>query len=214
MSEQALPLKSLIRGGETNQVEFKKTFTHLPKVAKTLVAFANNRGGKIIVGVLDNHDIIGVNPEEETYMVLEAAENWCYPAIHVNLHEVEMDGATLLVVDVPESPDKPHHARDKQNAWKVYVRSEDQCLQADEAMARHLRQQPLPEERQLEQRTFTRHEEAALAYLKKMHKLTVKDYAKLINVSRNRAGKILFGLMREGLLFEHGQGRNAVYVSA
>lgn len=214
MTEQAPNLKSLIRGGETNQVEFKKTLTHLPKVAKTLTAFANNRGGKIIVGVLDNHEIVGANPEEETFMILEAAEHWCYPPIHVNLHEVDMDGNTLLVVDVPESPEKPHHARDKQNAWKVYVRSDDQCLQADEAMARHLRQQPLPEERELEKRQLTRHEEAAIGYLKKMHKLTVKEYAKLINVSRGRAGKILFGLMRDGLLFEHGQGRNAVYVSA
>lgn len=214
MNESSSSLRSLIRGGETNQVEFKKTLTHLPKVAKTLTAFANNRGGKIIVGVEDNGHVCGITPEEETYMILQASEHWCYPAIHVNLWEEEIDGETVLVVDVPESPDKPHHARDKQNTWKVYVRSEDQCLQADEAMARHLRQQPLPEERPQQPRSLTRHEEAAFVYLKKMHKLTVKDYAKLINVSRGRAGKILFNLMREGLLFEHGQGRSVVYVSA
>ena len=208
----AISLKHLIRQGEGTEIEFKKTLTHLPKIAKTLTAFANNRGGHIIVGVQDNRAIVGVNPDEESFMVMQAARDWCFPPINLALHEQECDGATLLVIEVPESGKKPHQARDKGNEWHTYVRADDKCLVADRQQERLLQRQPPAEERG--QRTLTRHEQSIFSYIALQKRITIKDLARLINTSRNRASKMLLELCREGLLFEHTQGGNLFYLKA
>jgi len=46
-----LNLKKLILAGEGVDLDFKKTITFHHKIAKTMVAFANNKGGKILIGV-------------------------------------------------------------------------------------------------------------------------------------------------------------------
>ena len=53
-------IKQLIFEGESVNLDFKKTITSCEKIAKTLVAFANNKGGRLLVGVLDNGTIKGV----------------------------------------------------------------------------------------------------------------------------------------------------------
>lgn len=43
-------IKSLILQGEGVMLDFKKTITSTEKIAKSLVAFANNKGGKLLIG--------------------------------------------------------------------------------------------------------------------------------------------------------------------
>ena len=45
-----------LKSRESNTVEFKESFnkSNTPKYAKTMAAYANNRGGYIIFGVKDN----------------------------------------------------------------------------------------------------------------------------------------------------------------
>ena len=58
-------IKQFIFEGENVNVDFKKTITSCQKIAKTLVAFANNKGGRLLVGVADNGTIKGVKSEDE-----------------------------------------------------------------------------------------------------------------------------------------------------
>ena len=210
----AQALKALIRQGEGTQVEFKKTITHLFKIAKTLAALANNRGGVILVGVEDNRHIVGVNPEEESFMIMQAARDWCQPAVEVHLQEIEQEGATVLVVTVPESFHKPHQARDKQNAWHTYIRTDDRCIMADREMERMLERIPTAEEREERERSFTHNEQAAFELLKAHRRITPKDLAKARNLSRQRAEKLLFALVREGHLFLQQEGQHMWYLAA
>lgn len=205
-------VRALIRQGEGAQVEFKRTISHLPKIAKTLTALANNRGGVILVGVEDNRQVVGVNPEEESFMVLQAARDWCQPAINVDLEEYEHDGATVLLVIVPESGQKPHQARDKHHTWHTYIRTDDKCLMADSETERMLETIPPAEER--EARSFTHNEQAAFDLLKRHKRITPKDLAKARNLSRQRAEKLLFELVREGHLFQHKDGGHVWYLAA
>ena len=47
-------LKDLISGGENQQLDFKYCVSDSRKIAKTLVAFSNSDGGKLLIGVKDN----------------------------------------------------------------------------------------------------------------------------------------------------------------
>jgi predicted HTH transcriptional regulator len=58
-------LRKLILQGEGATLDFKKTITSNEKIAKSLVAFANNKGGKLLIGVADDGTIKGVKSEDE-----------------------------------------------------------------------------------------------------------------------------------------------------
>ncbi len=209
----AQKVRALIRQGEGPQVEFKRTITHLPKIAKTLTALANSRGGVVLVGVEDNRQVVGTQPDEESFMVMQAARDWCQPAIDLHLQECEHEGHTMLLVCVPESHQKPHQCRDKQGAWHTYIRTGDQCLLADPLTERLLRQQT-EQYAERQARNFTKNERAAFDLLKRLKRITPKDLAKARNLSRQRAEKLLKDLLLEGHLFLHSEGGNAWYRAA
>lgn len=62
-------LEKLIAKGEGEQLDFKQSISNAKKIAKTLVAFANTTGGKLLIGVNDSGLIVGCEIEEEMYMI-------------------------------------------------------------------------------------------------------------------------------------------------
>src|SRR5438105_10156166 len=116
-SEAEITIKHLIAEGEGQQLDFKYHIGSAAKIAKTLVAFANTDGGKLLLGVKDNGNIIGVESEEEFYMVELAAEQFCKPPVGFEVKEWESEGKTVLEVFVPRSAEKPHYAKDENGKW-------------------------------------------------------------------------------------------------
>ena len=57
-------VKKLIFEGEGVTLDFKKTITNCEKIARTMAAFANNKGGRLLIGVADDGTITGVKSEE------------------------------------------------------------------------------------------------------------------------------------------------------
>jgi predicted HTH transcriptional regulator len=199
----ASSLKEIIRSGEGSQVEFKKTLSQLEKVAKTLVSFANSRGGLILVGVQDNGFVIGVNqPEEEHYMLEQAAGFYCKPPVKLEIRDEEIFGKTVVVGQVEESSLKPHYALSRDEDWQLYVRSSDQCVIASPLVARALQMEKEGRD-SLRKTPVSNNEKALFGFLDKKRRITLKDYAKLINVSKRRAYKILIDLTLSGKLYMH-----------
>ena len=62
-------LLSLIREGEHQQQDFKYRVADACKLAKTVSAFANTDGGRLLIGVRDDGHLSGVRSEEEIYMM-------------------------------------------------------------------------------------------------------------------------------------------------
>ena len=69
-------LHRLIAQGEHQQQDFKYEISDARKIARTLSAFANTDGGRLLIGVKDNGKIAGVRSDEEIYMVEAAASRY------------------------------------------------------------------------------------------------------------------------------------------
>src|ERR1700712_501484 len=124
-------IRKLIFEGEGVTLDFKKTITSCEKIARTMVSFANNKGGRLLIGVADDGTIKGVKSEdEERYMITKAAHLYSRPALEPIFEEVYVDDKLVLIVDTPVSNLKPHYALAEDGKWWVYVRVKDKSILA------------------------------------------------------------------------------------
>jgi predicted HTH transcriptional regulator len=128
-----IELRRIIRKGETQHIDFKKCITQPEKIAKTLTAFANSNGGTIFVGITDQQEVVGIDPEEEKYVLENAALNYCSPPIRLLYTELVVQNSqeknvTVLMVNVYESSTKPHFVLDKNGNKLLYIRLNDKSI--------------------------------------------------------------------------------------
>ena len=197
-------LAELLKQGEGEKLDFKQKITSLDKIAKTICSFANTHGGIILVGVKDNRSITGIDPEEEKYMLEQAAQHYCQPQIPLHFEEIEdEDELVVLKVRIDESLEKPHASLNKGGNWQVYIRQRDKSVPAGKNMVRHLHQ--FASDPSAIELTADKTERKILEYLKIHERITVKDLATLVNFSKRRAQKLLTQMVQKGWLrvFEH-----------
>ena len=85
-------IHALIAEGEHQQQDFKFEISDARKIAKTLSAFANTDGGKLLIGVKDNGKIAGVRSDEEQYMIEAAAGLYCSPEVNYTMQTYQVEG--------------------------------------------------------------------------------------------------------------------------
>jgi predicted HTH transcriptional regulator len=179
-------------------LDFKKEVSSEIKIAKTMVSFANHKGGRLLVGVNDNGTIHGVIAEEEIYMLERAASFFCKPAIELNITEWTIGKKVVLEVRIEDGTDKPYYALGEDNRWWAYIRVGDQSLLASRIVLDVLKKGT--DDSVV---TFTSKEKALLEYLQTHRKITLNQYCRLVNISRRRASVILVSLIRMGVIREH-----------
>ena len=109
--------------GESEKIEFKenaKTNTYI----KTVVAFANGNGGKIVFGVKDNKEIVGVENEFEVMDgIINVISDNCYPMIvpDISLHTLE--NKIVILVEIEGGKKKPYYLKSKGMQKGTYIRS-------------------------------------------------------------------------------------------
>lgn len=95
-----------------------------------MVAFANSNGGTLLIGVKDNGNIVGINSDEEFYMVQAAAQMYCRPQLHFEVMRWEVEGKTILEVEIEAAKRKPYRAPDKNGRYRAYIRVADKNVPA------------------------------------------------------------------------------------
>jgi len=123
-------LRSLIGEGEHQELDFKFEINDARKIARTLSAFSNTDGGRLLIGVKDNGRIRGVQSEEEFYMVESAASLYCKPEVKFKSRIHSIEGKNVLEIYIPPVVKKPVYARDEENRWMAYIRVTDQNILA------------------------------------------------------------------------------------
>ena len=108
----AKEIKELCALGENSKVQFKLKIDNPSKIAAEIVAFANYRGGTILIGVEDKTGtIVGLTYDEVQQIsrdVGNVANNCVRPTIYLQTETVDVEGKTILVVNVNEGIDKPY----------------------------------------------------------------------------------------------------------
>jgi len=128
------PIEELISQGEHQQLDFKFEVSDSKKIARTLSAFANTDGGRLLIGVKDNGVIAGVRSEEEYYMIEAASTMYTRPVVPFEAKRWDIHGKTVLEIYIAPSPDKPHSAPDKDDKYKAYIRVNDENILANEIL--------------------------------------------------------------------------------
>lgn len=205
-------IKKLILEGEGQQLDFKKRITNCEKIAKTMVSFANNKGGRLLVGVSDDGTISGLKSEEEDrYMLIQAANLYCKPILEPTFEEVYVDDKLILVVEIKESDLKPHYALGEDKKWWVYIRVKDKSIMASKIVVDVLKRENNDKGVFLE---YSSKEKALLEYLEKNERITSRDFSKLLNLSRRTTHKILVNLVLSGVIKIHTSEKEEYFTAS
>lgn len=205
-------IRKLIFEGEGVSLDFKKTITSCEKIAKTMVSFANNKGGRLLIGVGDDGTILGVKSEdEERYMITKAAHLYARPALEPVFEEVYFDNKLVLVVDTPESALKPHSALAEDGKWWVYVRVKDKSILASKIVVDVLKRSTDNNGVLI---AYSANEKTLLEHLEKSGRITIKEFCDLIKVNRRKAQRILVDLALSGVIRIHTTEKEEYYTAA
>lgn len=183
----------LIAEGEHQQQDFKFEISDARKIAKTLSAFANTDGGRLLIGVKDNGKISGVRSAEEQYMIDAAATMYCYPEVPVQMQSFQVEGRNVLMAYVGESEHKPVYAKGENGKLLAYLRIKDENILATPV---HLRMWQQDVSTRGELMEYTEREHLLLQLLQENKLLSLNRYCKLAKLSRRAAEHLLAKFIR------------------
>lgn len=199
-------LYRLVRRGEGDTLEFKRKAAHPEKIVREFVAFANTKGGNVLIGVDDNGNIPGVKyAEEEIYVLNKALAKLCKPRLKYEYNIIPLDedeSRAVVHYKVPESKKRPHYALPDENTdWgKAYVRLADKSIQASKEVRNVIKFSKRKNARVLE---INEKEKLLLKYLGEFDKITVSQFQEVANLNRYKASKILVNLVVSNVLMIH-----------
>lgn len=195
-------LKNLIATGESSFLEFKHKVASPEKIAKEMVAFANTNGGRILIGVDDNGDIVGIESYyEEEFWLKQAAEEVCVPALKINIEMVHAGKKDVLVVEVPESESKPIAVKGESKR-SVYIRQDDENIIATDDRVEILKNKTSTTGVTFE---YGEREQQLFRFLNEYGDITIERFSIISNITTYRAERILVDMASAGVLDTYEQ---------
>jgi len=186
-------LYTLIREGEHGEQDFKYRISDARKIARTLSAFANTTGGRLLVGVRDNGSIAGVKDEDDIYMLESASEIFLKPALKLEVWAHEIEGKNVWEIEISEGKEKPYQV-DEIDGLKAYYRDNDQNFVANAVLKEVWKQDRLKESKHPV--AFTEKEQRLIQYLKDYEEVSVSKASKVMQLHRSKTIEILARLIR------------------
>lgn len=178
----------LIEEGEHGQQDFKFCINDSKKIAKSLVAFANTSGGRLLVGVKDNGRVAGVQTDEEYYMVESAALIYSKPQVKFAVKQWRIEGKTVLEISVENSSQKPHFAKDENGQWLAYIRVKDENILAHKVQVRVWEKESAKTGIHF---SYSEDEKFLIDYLLNHPSITFSKFIRTAHISRKKAEEIL-----------------------
>lgn len=204
---EALTLLDIVARGENTRVQFKEDITNTNSVAQEMVAFANSKGGQLIIGVNDKTgDITGLSfadLQRINNLLSTAANEHVKSPIVIETETVEVNGRKVLVAHIPEGVNKPH--KDKDGLIFIKNGSDKRKVTSNEELSRMLQHSGnlYAEESIIYHSAFSDFDwDKFKAYFEKRHQETplLEDLGRHIHNLRlgddshlNIAGALLFG---------------------
>lgn len=186
-----------IEEGEHQHQDFKFAVNDCEKIARSLSAFANTDGGRLLIGVKDNGRIVGVSSDEEYYMIESAATRYCQPAVEFKTREWRTDNKCVLQVDVVRSGQRPHFVKLSDGKQKAYVRVDDKNIVANAIQLKLWKREKQSRGALI---TLSEGERFILKYLQQHSEISFNRFCKLTHLKPWAAERILVDFIALGLI--------------
>lgn len=187
----------LIAEGEHQMLDFKFEISDCRKIARSLVAFANTDGGRLLIGVKDNGVISGIRSEEEKHMIETSAQMYCKPEVKYTVKEWNINGKIVLEVIIPKSEGIKHKAPDHYNIYKVYIRVKDENIIANNILVKVWKRE---KDRNNINITFSKEEKLLLKCLNERKKISFNDFLEISQLKKKAAEDILVNFILIGMV--------------
>ena len=228
-----------ILAGESKNVEFKENLPEKSiKYMKSVVAFANGTGGKIIFGIADKtREVVGFDKEDvfkKMDAIANAVSDSCEPAIIPDITLQTVEGKTVIVVEVSEGRqqlrswgilierqvDGTVDLNDLNNAIKVpntidkMPDSNNKVPDKAEIVPDTMKKIPdssdgMPDK--TEKMPDSEQEQQIYKYVSENGPITAAETAELLEVKPRRARAVLLNMVRESYLKKEGAARSTIY---
>ncbi len=137
-----MTLKDIIKLSEGRRLEFKEILPENAELAKTIIAFANDAGGELYIGVRNNpREIVGL-PEDELIKIEEKISNIvfdrCYPAILPEITFLTEEDKHIIRITIYRGSTPPYYSKEKGKLKGTYIRVGSSNRLADEEIISEL----------------------------------------------------------------------------
>ncbi len=201
-------LEVLIEQGEHQQQDFKFEVSDSKKIARTLSAFANTDGGRLLIGVKDNGHISGIRSDEEYYMIEAASQIYTMPHVPFTAKHWDVNGKCVLEIDIEPGTERPYLAPDKEGEYKAYVRVDDENILANGVITLAWQKMRSPEGCLLK---LTQPVDSLFDYLECHPCISIGQFCRVAHIRTSVARQILSDLIAMEILEYVWQGKSFHY---
>lgn len=191
-------LKRLVAQGEGAHLEFKRKAAFPEKIVREMIAFANSKGGILLVGIGDDLSIPGLkHPEDDSHVIREALKK-CKPTLVVKEMFIAIgNNRSVIQYEVPESRRKPHYYLSGGGLKEAFVRVEDRSIKASREMREIARR---AHQKNGVRFHYGDHERILIKYLDEHKTITLKKFIQLSGLKSFYASKKLVLLVLANVL--------------
>jgi predicted HTH transcriptional regulator len=196
-SRQFQDLKKLVLQGESSSLEFKRKAAYPDKIVREMIAFANTKGGILLIGVGDDKTLPGLKyPEGESHVLHESLKH-CKPALDFTETFIPIGNSrTIIQYEIHESKKKPHYQIFGE-VKECFVRVNDQSIKASREMREVIRREQKGKDIRFH---YGEHEQFLMKYFEANPSITLKKFIELTQLNRLYASKKLVLLVLADVL--------------
>lgn len=207
-------IASLIEEGEHEHQDFKFAISDARKIARSLSAFANNDGGRLLIGVKDNGAIAGVRNEEDIYLVEQAAEMYCVPPQQLRVTAFKTEGGhTVVRVEIDRASTRPVLVKEAEGHLRAYYRVRDENIAAPPLLVKAW--QRAAEQSSGSMLGIDSHGQLLLRMASDDKGVTLEDFMVEAHISRAMAEELAISLYSMGVIdFRYDGSRFTIVYSA
>lgn len=163
-----------------------------------MIAFANARGGVLLLGVDDNGTLSGLKyPDEEIHVITEALKR-VRPPLSYQMTAIPIGKSrTIIQYEIEESTRKPHYFLNEDNSKESFVRVDDKSIKASRELREIVRRKQRMKDVHFH---YGEHEQFLMQYLDEKQYITLKEFVSLRRINKFHASKKLVLLVLANVL--------------
>ena len=90
-------------------MDFKRNVpSKVRELTEEVCSFLNAAGGFLLIGVNDNNEIVGAEIDNGKRSAIQGSIGEISPMCHYNMYDVDVDGKSVWVIEVPAGKNKPY----------------------------------------------------------------------------------------------------------